>query len=256
MKNKNSTDAFDTAELAIRLGVGIIRCGGEVSRAEDSAERVAVALGMESCTVFAIPSFILLTVEDGKGNVVTLSKNITAHETELTRLEGLNHISRELCAGRVNIAEANERIDKLYGEGHNVLMLYLASMAVCAVFTLYFGGGLREAAVSALAASVTVFTKSRAKMWLGNTLISTFVCSLLCGFFGAVSVRLGAAESYDLIAMGDIMLLIPGVKFICAGRDIIAGDALTGILEAIETVLLAVSLTLGFIIPKLLLASF
>lgn len=256
MKNKNSTDIFDVAELAIRLGADIIGCGGEVSRAEDSAKRVAVALGMESCTVFAIPSFILLTVEDGQGNGVTLSKSITSHETELTRLEKLNRISREICAGRVNAAEAIKMIDELYGEGDNALLIYLASMAVCAVFTLFFGGEVREATVSALAASVTVFTKSRAKKGLGNSVISTFVCSLLCGLFGAVLVRWGAAENYDLVAMGDIMLLIPGVTFICAGRDIIAGDALTGILEAIETVLSAISLTLGFVIPKLLLSAF
>ena len=49
---------------------------------------------------------------------------------------------------------------------------------------------------------------------------------------------------------GDIMLLVPGVSLVCAGRDLISGELLTGVLELIEALLIAVALAAGFALPE------
>ena len=248
-------EAKEVARLALDIGCGIIECGGEVSRAEDSAVRVALAFGMKRCDVFALNSFFLLTVENGSGVSVTLSKRVKTGNTDFSRLEELNSASRAVCEGRLSREKAEKVALNTDKSGMSTLLNYLVSMAVCAVFSLYFGGGYKEAVASAIAASVTVFMKNKAKAIFGNAVVFTFVCSFLSGFCGALFVVIGFAGSYDLIAQGDIMLLIPGLSLISAARDAINGDMLTGLLRFIETILIALALTAGFVLPKFLLLS-
>lgn len=245
--------AYEAASVAVNIGVGIIECGGEVSRAEDSAKRVAFALGMKSCEVFALNSFIMLTVESEDKETATLSRTVKGDGTDLMRLERINALSRRICNERLSADIAQKEFEDIKPLKLSLLVTHTAAMTVCAIFTLYFGGGLREAFVSAVAANITVLMKENVKSKFGNAVIFTFICSLFCGLCGVLLVRLGFASNYDLIAMGDIMLLIPGVTLICAGRDMICGDLLTGGSELVEAVLTAFALTLGFVIPKLIL---
>lgn len=240
------------AEFALKLGADIIRCGGEVSRAENSASMVCMALGARRCDVFAISSYISICVIGEGDDGVTLSRRIRGRGTDLSRLERLNQISRDICAGDIAVNEAEKRFSER-ASASAVWLSYLTSMLVCAVFTLYFGGGIREALVSGGAAFVTVWLKRKAKNGFGNAVAFTFVCSVACGTAGAICVLLGLASDYSMIAKGDIMLLVPGVSIVCAGRDIIGGELLTGLLGFIETVLIAVALAAGFALPELIL---
>ena len=52
-------------------------------------------------------------------------------------------------------------------------------------------------------------------------------------------------EDYGKIIIGNIMLLVPGVAFVNALRDMIGGDMMSGILRVCESILLAVFLAAG-----------
>ena len=47
--------------------------------------------------------------------------------------------------------------------------------------------------------------------------------------------------------IGDIMLLVPGIMFTNAIRDMLLGDTLSGLLRFCEAVLLAGMMAMGFI---------
>ena len=61
-------------------------------------------------------------------------------------------------------------------------------------------------------------------------------------------MRLGLARHADLIAIGNIMLLIPGIALTNAIRDMFAGDLISGLLRFAEAMLLAVTVALGFVL--------
>ena len=243
------------AEFAVDFGADVIRCGGEVSRAEDSIMRICSALGAERTNVFAINSYISVCVEDPFEESEMVSRRIKGRETDLGRLEYLNQLSRWICDGKMKISDAEQALDVECGEA-SVLFTYIASMLVCSVFTLFFGGGIREAIVAGIAAIVTVMLKRKLKKRFGNAVAFTFVSSFLCGSLGAFLVVLGVAIDYSMIAKGDIMLLVPGVSIVCAGRDLICGELLTGLLGFVETVLIAIALAAGFALPEILINIF
>ena len=60
-------------------------------------------------------------------------------------------------------------------------------------------------------------------------------------------------EKADKIIIGDIMLLIPGLAFTNAVKDIFIGDTISGVMRLIETILWAAALALGFALSGWLL---
>jgi len=55
-----------------------------------------------------------------------------------------------------------------------------------------------------------------------------------------------------MMIIGNIMLLIPGIAFTTALRDIINGDTLSGLLGLCEAILRALAVAIGFAVVLLL----
>ena len=63
-----------------------------------------------------------------------------------------------------------------------------------------------------------------------------------------VSANIIPKISADNIIAGDIMLLIPGVAFTNAIRDLLVGDTISGLFRLIESLLWAAGLAVGFML--------
>lgn len=78
---------------------------------------------------------------------------------------------------------------------------------------------------------------------------------LCCGAGGVLSnltVLIGFGHHADLISIGNIMLLIPGIAFTNSLRDMFSGDTITGLIRCMEALLLALVVGLGFTVANLL----
>ena len=50
----------------------------------------------------------------------------------------------------------------------------------------------------------------------------------------------------DMVIIGNIMLLIPGIGFTSALRDLFVGDSIAGLLRIVEAVLMALAIGAGY----------
>ncbi len=242
------------AELAINIAVSLLESGAEVKRAEESAERVAIALGAKSCEVLALISFMLLTYDDPSGESFTKARMVKGGGADFTRFEKLNALSRRICEGKTDFYSAEEEflIANQRTEVKSV-KLYLLSMTVAFCFALFFGGGLPEAFSSALCANTVQFMNSKGGGRIGNRLLFVCITSFVAGAACLSTVKIGLARNYDTVAIGNIMLLVPGISLVSAARDFIGGDLLSGIMRFAESVLTALAIAVGFALPSLLL---
>ena len=74
-----------------------------------------------------------------------------------------------------------------------------------------------------------------------RTIASSFFMSLLAYALGAV----GVAPNTDAATIGALMILVPGLLFTNAMRDIIYGDTNSGINRIVQVLMIAVGLALG-----------
>lgn len=64
--------------------------------------------------------------------------------------------------------------------------------------------------------------------------LSEFLASLFIGAAAILSVKLGLGQSQDLIIIGCVMPLVPGVQITNALRDLLAGHYLSGVFVGLK----------------------
>ena len=120
-------------------------------------------------------------------------------------------------------------------------------MCAAAGFVFFFGGNLLDSLCAAAAGcAVTIFQRYAPRFV--NRMIVMVLASLLAGLVGLGLTRLGLGQHPDKIMIGTIMILVPGVALNNAVRDMMGGDVISGALQLIQSVLLAVMIAFGFAI--------
>ena len=80
--------------------------------------------------------------------------------------------------------------------------------------------------------------------------------SVISSFVGAVVslalISFGIGNNTDMILIGVIMLLIPGLAFGNAVRDLLFGDTVSGIIQLVQAVLTAVMVAFGFTVAMMI----
>ena len=85
-----------------------------------------------------------------------------------------------------------------------------------------------------------------------NSLLTVLLCCGAGGVLSNLTVLIGLGHHADLISIGNIMLLIPGIAFTNSLRDMFSGDTITGLIRCMEALLLALVVGLGFTVANLL----
>ena len=225
----------------------MLLAGGEVHRVEDSVTRMCHALGAVRVDCFIIPSSIVLTVTDAESENHTLTRRITKAGTDFTKLSRLNDLSRRICKGAVKPEDIRPEYEKIIeGKGYSFTVECIAYAFIAGAFTLFFGGDFIQFLVAFLIGGLTRFAVFFSDITVKNTIFAKFLSSFFVTAMAFLAVRLGITASADEIIIGNIMLLIPGLGFTNALRDLFVGDSIAGILRSLEAVLSAVGIAAGY----------
>lgn len=239
---------------ALDVGEHMLVSGAEVYRVEDCIRRICEAYGATDVDVFTITSSIVATVEPPGEQRITQTRRIAGTQLNLDRLDKLNQLSREMCSTCMEFEPFQQKLQAILREkrySHPVEMLGYGVMA--AGFTVFFGGSWRDflvAGVIGMIVKIAVWLVGEVRF---NHLLSNMIASFLIGTLAFWSVRIGLADTVDMIVIGNIMLVIPGAALTNSLRDMIGGDTMTGMLRFFEACLLAVAIAAGYILAALLM---
>jgi uncharacterized membrane protein YjjP (DUF1212 family) len=241
--------AEEEALLSCILDMGelLLTSGAEVMRVEDTISRLCHVYDFPKYDVFTITSSIVLTVQTPGGRMLTQTRRIRARDTDLGRVERVNALSRRLCANPVPLEQFQNSLDQIrQASGYPAPVLRIMYIMISAAFSLFFGGTLGDAAAGAITGLV-LFEMLRlcAPLRLNGT-IQCILASFVTGIAAVLLYNLGLGQNPDKIIIGNIMLLIPGIAFTTALRDIINGDTLSGLLGLCEAILRALAVAIGF----------
>ena len=229
------------------LGEMLLASGAEVKRVEDTITRLCNVYAFVRVDVFTITSSIVLTVRTPGGRILTQTRRILARDTDLGRVEKVNALSRQLCAQPVPLGVFQREVARLRRDGTSPVWIQrVMYVIISAAFCLFFGGTATDAAAAAIAGLVLFQTLLLTKPLGLNGTLQCMMASFITGLAVVLLFWLGIGQNPDKISMGNIMLLIPGIAFTAALRDIINGDTLAGIMGLCEAILRAMAVAIGF----------
>lgn len=233
----------------LEIGHQMLKSGGEVSRVEDSLRRMCRAYGAESVDVLTITASIVVTMYSPEYGAVTESRRVVGQQYDLSRLERLNALSRRICREKLSAGEIELQLQNALKPDHYSFVVQLMTyVLISSSFCIFFGGSWRDAVASGLIGVILKFLDRYLRSKDVTPFFPALLCSLLGGLMAALSVKCGLGENVDMISIGNIMLLIPGLALTNSLRDLFSGDTISGLMRFIEAILLAVIIALGFVL--------
>ena len=244
---QNNARSTECLTCALDAGELLLAYGAEVSRVEDTIQRLEHVCGFDLVDVFTITSSIVATVRLPDGGSITQSRRIKARVTNLGRVAKINALSRRFCAGALTLAEFRTAVRAIRDErptpAWQELLLY---MVISFSLSIFFGGNLADGIAASLSGMV-LFAMIRMSTTLQmNSLLQTAICSAVTALAVLLLVGAGIGVHPDKIMIGNIMLVIPGIQLTTSLRDMINGDTISGLLNLSEAILKAISVALGF----------
>ena len=231
-------------EQAIELGLQTVENGGEISRAEDTVERICLAHGAENVNVFIIPSLISVTAKIN-GEEVTSTRRIYKTDRNLGRLEEINNTSRRLCG--------DKNVKGKISYDYPLLIQVLGVMFATGAFAVYFGGSFLDAIFSGIAGLAITYIPYGHSTF--NIFSRTLIESTIAGVISFIPAIIGINVHPDKIMIGTIMILIPGMSIGTAMKDMMSGNLIAGILQLTEAIVVAFAIALGFAVAIIIFGS-
>lgn len=239
VETDNTTEVLEVASIAGHI---LLENGAEISRVEDTMERIASHYGVDSGHFFVLSNGIFTTGSLGKYANVEF---IPIRGIQLSKVVAVNKLSYEIAARKHTLSEARQRLEAIKDAPAKPAWEQIAGSAFGAAgFCAVFGGGFMDCAadfvIGALLYVFCLFVSGSLSKIVGgicNALVATILC--------LASYRLGFGDSLSNIIIGAVMPLIPGVPFVNGVRDLANSDYIAGLTRLTDAMLGFICIALG-----------
>lgn len=233
-------------DIATELGYQLAMSGAETFRVEESISRVMAAYGI-TAEVFSIPNCLHVSIETPDGTPVTRMRRIGSHGNDLDAVEKYSNLSRKLCSETPDLETASQWLkDTAKARRNYSLPLYLLGnfLGACG-FAVMFGGGLIDSLCAGVCGIVVGLVNTYMDHLKANQFFRIITASFLMALLAYITGSFGIAANTDAVIIGALMILVPGLLFTNALRDIIYGDTNSGINRIVQVLLIAAAIALG-----------
>jgi len=234
-----------TAELCLLAGKIILQSGGETHRVEDTMIRIAAAGGFPDSQSYVTPTGIIFAM--GGSNPVTRFVRITDRSTDLSKVTLVNDVSRRIGVGDLTASEAIARLKEI--EAARVVYpdwLQVVSAAIASgCFLIMFKGGWHDFFPAMLAGGAGFALLLILHRLVPIRFFAEFLSATVIGGLSILFARTGFGHELDLMIIGSVMPLVPGLLITNAVRDLMAGHLVSGLSKGAEALLTASAIGAG-----------
>lgn len=244
-----TTNPQGIIDIALLAGKTMLENGAETYRVEETVQRICESQALEQVNCFCVPTGIFLSV-NFEGHDHTYVRRVKSTRIDLEIIAFVNDFSRKFTAGQISPLDALQKLDAIAQAPQFSLMTKLIFSGIAgSFFTLLFKGNFLEFVITFIVCAFTTLAleihafKQRSyfmKHVLGGIVLAALTL--------AISEILNFSPLFirkDIVIIGALMPLVPGVAFTNALRDTISGDYLSGISKLSEAIAIAVAIALG-----------
>ncbi len=248
---------MDTAVLA---GEIMLRNGAETNLVEETIEKILKTQKMKHIEAVVMTTNITATMSDADINPITVVRRIKERDTNLSKIQLVHEISTQFCNGKIELTEAFHELKKIKKhKEYNKWLINISLMIIPPAFVIMLQGGWIDTVTALICGIILVLISKLGKKLQTNSFVINLNSTAIVSMIAIISNKLFQVN-IDLVIIGTIMPLVPGVAITNATLDSLNGDYMSGIAKVLEAVIraasIAVGVGLGIGIANLLLGGF
>ncbi|MCT1905344.1 threonine/serine exporter family protein [Oceanobacillus sojae] len=234
-------------KICLLAGKIMLASGAETYRVEDTMDRIAKCYGIENPQSYATLTGLHFSLDYTSSSYFL---RITKRATDLHKIDEVNQLSREIVAEQMPLSTAYDKLKAL--EKHvptfSLSFQVLAAALVSGCFSLMFGGIWPDFLPACLAGGIGYLTMILFDKMIEIRFLAEFFGASFVGLIALSCFSLGFGGSLEMIIIGAVMPLVPGLPITNAIRDLMAGHLVSGVSKGIESLLTAVAIGAGIAI--------
>lgn len=233
-------------DFAMDLGYRLGMSGAETYRIEDTINHIMRAYNVHS-EAFAIPNCLHVSIETHDGEPLTRMCRIGYHGNDLDAVEKYANLSRRVCAETPSPDVAMQWLEEIeanrryYPFPAYLLGNFLGGFG----FGALFGGSFVDSIFAGIGGIVVGLVNWFMDKVKANQFFRIITASFLAAAFAYFVGTLNITQNTDAVIISTLMILVPGLLFTNAMRDIIYGDTNSGINRIVQVFLIAAAIALG-----------
>lgn len=240
--------------LAVEIGDAMLRNGAEIYRVEDSIIHILNAYEVENFDVYVLSNGIFASANENKDDACSMVRHIPLGSVNLGKITALNQLTRDICNHKCSLIDSWDELEKCknlpdYTFPKQVFCCGLGSACFCYLF----GGNAFDSIICFLIGCIEQLLLSTFSKYKISRFITNIFACLMVTIFSLLSIKIFPVLSQDMIIIGAIMPLVPGIAFTTSIRDFYNSDYLSGTIHLIDALITAICIAIGACLPFVIL---
>lgn len=251
MKLLTEKETGTVVDYMLNLGKQMLSAGASLERAQDAIYRTCRAYGLVDVSLYALSSFLSLSVKNASGFSCHEQTTIPKSSIQMKKLDQLNRLSREVCATKPAPSQLMTMLTKAshvtpYPRWAVCLAQTAALLCLCGLFN----GGIRELPAICIIVPLCnlvgwLITKPGADV---GKVVYELVSAFLAGSIGMLYCRLVPGADIYILLITSAFMLIPGIPIINSVRNVMCGNEVNGAIELMKVVIETVTIVGGLVV--------
>ncbi len=233
-------------KFALDSGELMLSSGAETHRVQDTMHRILSVSHSTGVEALAMSTFLIVSIPSKRAGSLTLTRGVYNRSVNFGKICSVNEISRAFVSGQITLKQAAKRLEEIsQTSAYRPIWRIISSGVTSGGFTLVLSGTW----IDALAAFVFGLFIGILLNLNGKTKLPYFFTYLIGGFIaGAGTVvfkKFVPFAGTDMIIIGSIMPMLPGMTMTNSMRDIMEGHYISGTSKMAEALLTAFAIAGG-----------
>ncbi|AZP93362.1 threonine/serine exporter family protein [Enterococcus mundtii] len=235
MPEKDLDLLLNTCLLAGKI---MTESNAEMYRVEDTMSRIASASGNYRLVSYVTQTGLFIGFD--RTSTIRMEQ-ITNRTINLERVVKVNNLSRKYVANELTLEELYSALQEVEKDRRMfpVWLQIISAAIISGTIMILFGGELKDLPITLSIGGVGYIVYLCSLRFFRIKFLAEFLSSLIIGIAAILSVRLGIGLNQDLIIIGCVMPLVPGVQITNAIRDLLAGHYVSGVSRGAEAMMTA-----------------
>ncbi|MBW1606137.1 threonine/serine exporter ThrE family protein [Lactobacillus sp. Sy-1] len=246
------TEQNQIANFCCRLGRTLIESGAEINRVETTVEFIGHKAGLHDLSCYAELGVIFVYYQGGIKNQIM---KVKGHDFNFQKVDEINNLSRQFVDNKITYEYLQTEYSRIRDKVIDFSLrkkIFAAGLVSVAPLLLFHTNWLNLAFsffVGILGYLATRFMTGKLRTPYLNVAVGGFVIGLL-----AITIQLLVkGTDDDMIIFSSLMPIVPGIALTNSFREIMAKNILSGLILGMDATMVAVSISGGVIIGKLLI---